>query len=75
MINQGNKEKTGKMTGNLDKQEQNTMKLNQSIHLTQFRILEWFLKDHVTLKTGLTAAKYSALPKNKLHFKIPYLLF
>jgi len=40
MINQGNKEKTGKMTGNLDKQEQNTMKLNQSIHLTQFRILE-----------------------------------
>ncbi len=28
----------------------------------QFRILEWFLKDHVTLKTGLMTAKNSALP-------------
>ncbi len=25
-------------------------------------ILEWFLKDHVTLKTGVIAAENSALP-------------
>ncbi len=29
------------------------------------RILEWFLKDHVTLKTGVMAAENSALPSQK----------
>ncbi len=30
----------------------------------QINILEWFLKDHVTLKTGIMAAENSALPWN-----------
>ncbi len=31
----------------------------------QISILEWFLKDHVTLKTGVMAAENSALPSQK----------
>ncbi len=34
-------------------------------------ILEWFLKDHVTLKTGAIAEKMQLCNhKNKFHFKI-----
>ncbi len=36
-------------------------------------ILEWFLKDHVKLKTGVMIVENSALHhRNKLHFKIYY---
>ncbi len=31
----------------------------------QISILEYFLKDHVTLKTGVTAAENSALPSQE----------
>ncbi len=33
---------------------------------SQISILEWFLKNHVTLKTGVMAAENSALPSQKL---------
>ncbi len=40
----------------------------------QISILEWFLKDCVTLKTGEMAAENSAfaifIHRNKLHFKM-----
>ncbi len=39
----------------------------------QIGILEWFLKDHVTLTTAVMAAKNSALRyRNKSHFKVYY---
>ncbi len=37
----------------------------------QISILEWFLKDHVTLKTGVMMLKIQLYnQRNKLHFKI-----
>jgi len=36
----------------------------------QIIILECFLKDHVTLKTGVMMLKYSFDHRNKLHFTI-----
>ncbi len=36
----------------------------------QISILKWFLKGHVTLKIGVTAAENSVLHHNKLHFKM-----
>ncbi len=35
----------------------------------QIIILEWFLKDHVTLKTGVMMLKIQ-IHRNKLHFNI-----
>ncbi len=35
----------------------------------QISILKWFLKNHVTLKTGVMAA---AKNRNKIHFKIQW---
>ncbi len=36
----------------------------------QISVLEWFLKDHVKIKTGVMTPKNSALPsQNKLHKK------
>ncbi len=35
----------------------------------QVSILEWFLKDHGTLKTGEIAAENSALPTQDLNIK------
>ncbi len=36
----------------------------------QISILEWFLKDHVTLKTGVMMLKFSFARRNKFHFKM-----
>ncbi len=39
----------------------------------QIGILEWFKKDHVTLKTAVMTAENPALPsQNKLHFVFKY---
>ncbi len=39
--------------------------------MQQIGILEWFLKDHVTLKTGVVMLKIQFCGhRNKLHFKI-----
>ncbi len=38
--------------------------------LQQIKILEWFLKDHVTLKTEAMAAGNSALPNTSQNFKL-----
>ncbi len=35
----------------------------------QIRILEWFLKDHVALKTGVMTAENSALPSQEYILK------
>ncbi len=41
------------------------------IHERQISILEWFLKDDVTMETRVMAAENSAFPsQDKLHFKI-----
>ncbi len=43
----------------------------QQISILAYNILQWFLKDHVTLKTGVMMLKNSALHhRNKLHFKV-----
>ncbi len=34
----------------------------------QISILEWFLKDHVTLKTGVMTAKNVALPSQEKNY-------
>ncbi len=34
-------------------------------YMKQISILEWFLKDHVTLKTGVMVAENSVLPLQK----------
>ncbi len=34
----------------------------------QISILEWFLKDHVTLKTGVMTAKNVALPSQENNY-------
>ncbi len=36
----------------------------------QIRILEWFLKDQVTLKTGVMVLKIQFCVKNKIHIQI-----
>ncbi len=47
------------------------IKQHNYIDLKKKCILEWFLKDHVALKTGVMMLKNTALHhRNKFHFKM-----